>query len=120
MPTPKILIVDGSETRAARIDSIVREAGYVPVRAGSDALERARTERPDLILLNVEIPQDDGYEVCRELRGDQAIRHIPVIAMTEPRNSADQLWARMQGASDVVSQPCSVEQLLAAIRTALI
>lgn len=120
MATRKILIVDGSDDRAARIDTIVREAGYVPVRAGVDALERARTERPDLILLNVEIPRRDGYEVCRELRGDQAVRHIPVIAMTEPRNPADQLWARMQGASDVVNQPCSVDQLLAAIRTALI
>jgi len=120
MRTPKILIVDTSDTRAARIGAIVRDAGYVPVRAGDDAVGQARTERPDLILLSVEIPQDDGYGICRDLRGDQAIRHIPVIAMAEPRNLADQLWARMQGASDVVSQPCTIEQLLAAIRTALI
>ncbi|MGQ0587637.1 MAG: response regulator [Gammaproteobacteria bacterium] len=120
MSTPKILIVDDSDTRAARLEAIVRDAGFTPVHAGSDALERARAERPDLILLNVVIPEADGYEVCRELRQDRAVRHIPVIAVATPRSQADQLWARMQGASDVVSAPYSIEQLIGAIRTALI
>ena len=120
MPTPKILIVDDSDSRAARLDAIVREAGYTPVHAGNDVLERARAERPDLILLNVVVPEVDGYEVCRELRNDRAVRHIPVIAVASPRTQSDQLWARMQGASDVVGQSDPVEQLLGAIRTALI
>lgn len=122
MKAPRILIVDESQARAEQLEATLRQAGFEPVRAspGDDALERARAERPNLILVNVVIPEADGYELCRELRSDRAVRHIPVIAVASPRTQADQLWARMQGASDLVNEPYSAEQLLGAIRTALI
>ena len=120
MSTPKILIVDDSDIRAARLHAIVRDAGYLPRPAGHDVLERARAERPDLILLHVELPATDGYELCRALRNDQAVRHIPLLTIVAVRGQADQLWARMQGASGVVDSPPSAERLLGAIRTALI
>lgn len=122
MPNSKILIVDESPDRAERLELICRKAGFDVVRAktGDDAVERARLERPDLILVDVVVPEADGYEVCRELRGDQTVRHIPLIAVATTRTEADPLWARMQGASDFVPTPYSAEQLLGAIRTALI
>jgi CheY-like chemotaxis protein len=120
MSTPKILIVDDSVTRAARLHAIVREAGFTPLPAGHDVLESARTERPDLILLHVELPETDGYELCRLLRGDRSVGHIPLLTIVAARGQVDHLWARMQGASGVVGDPTSAEALLGAIRTALI
>jgi CheY-like chemotaxis protein len=120
MSTPKILIVDDSESRAARLHAIVRDAGYTPLPAGPDALERARAERPDLILLHVELPATDGYELCRALRNDRALQHIPLLTIVAVRGQADQLWARLQGASSVVGSSHSAEQLVGAIRNTLI
>jgi CheY-like chemotaxis protein len=81
----------------------------------------ARLERPDLILVDVVLPETDGYELCRELRGDRAVRHIPLIAVAaNTRTETEPLWARMQGASDFVDAAYTAEQLLSAIRTALI
>src|SRR5689334_21100760 len=122
MATAKILIVDESPARAERLAAIVREAGFDVVRAagGGDAVDRARAERPDLILVDVVPPQVDGYEVCRELRSDRAVRHIPLIAVAAARGTeAEPLWARMQGASDFVDATYTAEKLLGAIRTAL-
>jgi twitching motility two-component system response regulator PilH len=120
MSTPKILIVDDSESRAARLEAIVREAGYSPLPAGQDVLERARAERPDLILLRVELPETDGYEICRALRSDRELQHIPLLTIVAMRKPADQLWAHLQGASGVVDDKSCAEQLIGAIRTTLI
>lgn len=120
MSTPKILIVDDSASRAARLEAIVRDAGYIPLPAGPHVLERARAERPDLILVHVELPEADGFELCRALRGDRALQHIPLLTIVAARGRVDHLWARLQGASGVVDEPPSAEQLLGAIRNSLI
>jgi twitching motility two-component system response regulator PilH len=121
MSNRKILIVGDSIDEAAHLLALVVDAGFVPICAASaDAVERARAEIPDLILVNVVAPPTDGYETCRDLRADVAIRHIPLIVMSARSHQSDQLWARLQGASNLVGQPCSGEQLLGAIRTALV
>jgi CheY-like chemotaxis protein len=123
MPTLKVLIVEGSPARGAQLEVLVREAGFAVARVGrhQGVIDRARVERPDLVLLDLVAPPTDGYEACRELRGDPAVRHIPLIVVAAAsRALADPLWARMQGASDFVGPANSPDQLLDSIRTALI
>jgi len=122
MSNPKILIVGHSADDAANLEALVSAAGFAPIRAGtgSDALERAKAEVPDVILIDVVAPPTDGYETCRELQADVAVRHIPVIVVSSRNQKADQLWARLQGASNLVPKPCAADELVGAIRSALI
>lgn len=122
MPNPKVLIVGHSADEAAKLEAVVSAAGFAPIsaRAGTDAIERARAETPALILIDVVTPPIDGYETCRELQADVAIRHIPVIVVSTKNQKADQLWARLQGASNLVAKPCAPDELVGAIRNALI
>lgn len=122
MSTRKILIVGDPMVDAASLEAAVRGAGFAAIYAspGTDAVERARAEGPDVIVIDVVVPPTDGYETCRELQADGAIRHIPVIVVSTRHRQADQLWARLQGACDLVAKPCSPEQLVGAIRNALI
>ncbi|MGH8030552.1 MAG: response regulator, partial [Arenimonas sp.] len=78
------------------------------------------SETPDLILIDVVTPPTDGYETCRELQADVAIRHIPVIVVSSRNQMTDQLWARLQGACNLLPSPCGAEELVGAIRSALI
>jgi twitching motility two-component system response regulator PilH len=123
MPTLKVLIVEDSPARGEQLAALVQEAGFAVARVGrgQDIVERARAERPDLVLLDLVAPPTDGYEACRELRGDPAVRHIPLIVVAPmPSPLADPLWARLQGASDFTGPEKSPDHLLASIRTALI
>lgn len=122
MPNPKILIVGHTADDAAKLAAVVSAAGFAPVRAaaGANAVERARIEAPDVILIDIVAPPTDGYETCRDLQADVAIRHIPVIVVSTRNQTADQLWARLQGASNLVAKPCAPDELVGAIRNALI
>jgi CheY-like chemotaxis protein len=122
MSNPKVLIVGHSADDAANLEAVVSAAGFAPIRAGAgaDAIARAKAEVPDVILVEVVVPPTDGYETCRELQADVAIRHIPVIVVSTRNQKADQLWARLQGASNLVPKPCAADELVDAIRNALI
>ena len=122
MSKPKILIVGHSAGDAANLEAVVSAAGFAPIRAaaGAEAVERARAEVPDVILIDVVAPPTDGYETCRDLQADVAIRHIPVIVVSTRNHKSDQLWARLQGASNLVPKPCAADELVGAIRNALI
>jgi twitching motility two-component system response regulator PilH len=122
MSSRKILIVGESSVEAANLQAVVSGAGFAPICAtpGTEAVERARAEAPDLILVDVVAPPTDGYEVCRELQADVAVRHIPVIVVSSRSHKSDQLWARLQGACNLVPKDCTPDELVGAIRHALI
>jgi twitching motility two-component system response regulator PilH len=122
MSSPRVLIVGHSTDDAATLEAVVSAAGFAPIRAatGADAIERARAEIPDVILIDVVAPPTDGYETCRDLQADVAIRHIPVIVVSTRNQKADQLWARLQGASNLLPKPCATDELVDAIRNARI
>lgn len=84
MAQAKILAVDDSPTILEMIKSILLSGGYDVVTAtdGAEALNTAKTEKPDLILLDVMLPKLDGYRVCRLLKFDQNYKHIPIIMLT--------------------------------------
>ena len=120
MAIKKVLVCDDSVTDLTRIKTIVEGAGYVTVTASSgvEALSRAKAERPDIIFLDVIMPEMDGFEACRKLRQDPETKAIPIIFVTSKNQKADRVWAQMQGASDLIGKPYNPEQIIAKLKAA--
>jgi two-component system alkaline phosphatase synthesis response regulator PhoP len=119
--TSKILVV---EDEADLLDLVVynlRKEGFRPIRAesGEKALEVVRTERPDLILLDLMMPGVDGLEVCRRLRANEATADIPIVMMTAKAEESDAVVGLSLGADDYVKKPFGVKELLARVRAVL-
>lgn len=113
MAIQKVLICDDSTTEVANIRRIVEGAGCVAISAssGKEALEKAKNEKPDIIFLDILMPEMDGYETCRLLTNDPATKSIPVVFVTSKHEKADRLWAQMQGAKDFISKPYTADQI---------
>ena len=93
---------------------------YITASNGVEALERIRADMPDLILLDINMPEKDGFEVLREIRADKAIQHIPVIILTAARlDPVDMQTGFKLGADDYVTKPFDRRELMARIRTKL-
>jgi len=114
----KILIVDDSLAEVRLLQAVLQEAGYWPV-AIHDPTQIEKVvdiERPALILLDVVMPQRNGYQACRELKADPNYSGIPIVLVTSKDGSSDRLWGQMQGADGYVVKPFTREQLLIEIR----
>jgi twitching motility two-component system response regulator PilH len=117
MPVQKILVVDDSPTeRQFMIDTLTKK-GYQIVIAenGEDAVVKAKTELPDLILMDVVMPGLNGYQATRSITRDEATKHIPVIMCTSKGQDTDKIWGMRQGALDYLVKPVDPQQLLAKI-----
>ncbi len=100
------------------MQAVVDKAGYWSV-AINDATQMERTidiERPNLILLDVVMPQRNGFQVCRDLKGNAEYMRIPVVMVTSKDLQSDKFWAEQQGADGYVVKPFTAEQLLGAIQ----
>ena len=84
--------------------------------SGEQALEAVAKQRPDLILMDIQLPDIDGYEVTRRIKADPALRSIPIIAVTSYALSGEEQKARAAGCDAYVPKPYSPRQLLAKIR----
>ncbi len=113
-----ILVVEDQEDNRWILRDLLTSSGYELVEAGDgeQALVMAERQRPDLILMDVQIPLIDGYEVTRRLKADPALRDIPIIVVTSYALSGDESKARAAGCNGYVSKPYSTRQLLAKIR----
>jgi two-component system cell cycle response regulator DivK len=113
-----ILVVEDQEDNRRILRDLLTNSGYELVEAedGEQALSMAERQRPDLILMDVQIPLLDGYEVTRRLKADPALRAIPIIVVTSYALSGDESKARAAGCNAYVSKPYSTRQLLAKIR----
>ena len=114
----KVLIVDDSPVELANLRSLLNDHGYNTVTAstGKEAIERALVELPNLILLDIMMPEMDGYDACRRLRADPKTKMIPVVFVSSKNQKADQLWATMQGAKALVGKPYTPEQILQTVK----
>jgi twitching motility two-component system response regulator PilH len=114
----KILICDDSPAEIRLMQAVLDKAGYWSV-AINDATQIERTienEHPNLILLDVVMPQRNGFQVCRDLKGNADYNRIPVVMVTSKDGQSDKFWAQQQGADGYVVKPYTPEQLLAAVQ----
>lgn len=121
MPKAKILVVDDSITVREIIRRVMEEEGYEVITSadGRDALRRVETEHPDLILLDIVLPEFDGFEICRRIKSVDMFRHIPVVLVTGRSQLIDEQEMKAIGAVDYILKPIDpmmilgkVEQLL--------
>lgn len=114
----KVLIVDDIQADRANLERIVSEAGHQALLAenGAMAVERAKRDKPDLILMDVNMPEVDGFAATRMLKADEATKNIPVVFVSGKSQKADMAWGQMLGAKGYVTKPYSREQILAQLR----
>jgi twitching motility two-component system response regulator PilH len=117
MPVRKILVVDDSPTDRQFMLETLAKKGYQVVTAenGEDAIVKAKSELPDLILMDVVMPGLNGYQATRQITRDDATKHIPVIMCTSKGADTDKIWGMRQGANDYLVKPIDAGQLLAKI-----
>ena len=117
MTVRKVLCVDDSAADLSALRKILNDANINVVFAtnGKDAIQYARAEMPDLIFLDIVMPDMDGFKVMRELQKDPSTRDIPVVFVSSKSQKADQAWAKMQGGRGFVPKPVNQAAILEAI-----
>jgi len=117
----RILIVDDEPDLLEMVQINLEMEGYECIVAydGFRALDRARKEKPDLIILDVMLPGLNGYKVCRLLKFDEKYKRIPIIMLTAEAQQADRLMGEATGADYYMTKPFSADKLLAKVKELL-
>jgi two-component system cell cycle response regulator DivK len=118
MPKKTVLIVEDNELNMKLFHDLLDAHGYATVqtRNGLEALGLARTHRPDLILMDIQLPEVSGLEVTKWLKQDESLRAIPVIAVTAFAMKGDEERIREGGCEAYLSKPISVSKFLETVR----
>lgn len=118
MAIQKILLVDDSKTELHYLSELLTKRGYAVRTAenGEDAMRRLGEEKPDLILMDVVMPGQNGFQLTRAITRDERYADVPVIMCTSKNQETDKVWGMRQGASDYVVKPVKAEELLAKIK----
>jgi twitching motility two-component system response regulator PilH len=118
MTVKKILIVDDSPTERQYLLEMISKLGYQCVLAtnGEEGIEKARSEAPDLILMDVVMPGTSGFQATRILSRDAATKHIPVFICSSKSQDTDRIWGMRQGARDYLIKPINPGDLAAKIK----
>jgi two-component system cell cycle response regulator DivK len=118
---PKVLLVEDNEMNRDMLSRRLERRGYTLAIAvdGQQGVEMARSESPDIILLDMSLPKIDGWEAARIIKGDAATREIPVIALTAHAMAGDKEKALQAGCDDYDTKPVELPRLLAKIQALL-
>jgi len=117
----RILIVEDQEDLRGVLRDLLSGSGYAVVEAadGQDGVTKAKSERPDLILMDIQMPVLDGYEATRQIKADPTFAKTPIIAVSSFAMKGDEEKARAAGCDHYVTKPYSPLQLLRTIRGVL-
>ncbi|MDP1961192.1 MAG: response regulator [Reyranella sp.] len=117
----KILVVEDTEDNRQILRDLLGMAGYDMIEAhdGAQGVAMAAEHRPDLILMDIQMPVLDGYEATRRIKADPALAGIPIVAVTSYALSGDEQKARDAGCNDYIAKPYSPRQMLAKVREIL-
>ena len=115
--TKRILLVEDTEDNRQIVRDLMESVGYDLIEAedGAAGVALAAEHRPDLILMDIQLPVMDGYEACRRIKADPDLRHIPIIGVTSYALSGDEARAKEAGCDAYVPKPFSPRQLLAKV-----
>jgi two-component system, cell cycle response regulator DivK len=116
--TKRILVIEDQVDNLQILRDLLTNEGYQIIEAqdGEAGVKAAAIERPDLILMDIQLPLIDGYEATRRIKADPALSAIPIIVVTSYSLSGDEAKARAAGCDDFVAKPFSRRQLLAKVR----
>ena len=114
----RILVVEDTEDNRLILGDLLSNAGYALIEAvdGLEGVAAAEREKPDLILMDIQLPGIDGYEATRRIRAIPALAGVPIIAVTSYALSGDEAKTREAGCDGYVAKPYSPRQLLATVR----
>ena len=114
-----VLIVEDNELNMKLFNDLLEAHGYVTVqtRNGMEAIELARLHRPDLILMDIQLPEVSGLQVTQWIKSDEELKHIPIIAITAFAMKGDEEKMRAGGCEAYLSKPISVVKFLETVKT---
>lgn len=117
----RILVVDDDRDIRRLVESILVKEGFVTIGAenGADALKKVVNSKPDLIILDLQLPDKDGFEICKILRADEATRFIPVVFLTVQNLDSYKIAGLEIGADDYITKPFNQTELVARIKAVL-
>jgi twitching motility two-component system response regulator PilH len=117
MAIQKILVVDDSPTERYFLSDILIKNGYSVSTAenGEEALQKVKADRPQLILMDIVMPGQNGFQVTRALSRDPETQDVPIIICTSKGQETDRIWGLRQGARDYIVKPVDPQELLAKI-----
>ena len=117
----RILVIEDQEDNRAILRDLLSAAGFTVLEAvnGSAGVAMAATERPDLILMDIQMPVMDGYEATRRIKADASVKAIPIIAVTSYALSGDEAKTREAGCDGYIAKPYSPREMLRMIRSFL-
>ena len=118
---PTILIIEDSATERRMLTDILAGTGWTIVTAESaeEGQKRIDVERPDLLLLDVVLPDENGFQLCRRLKQTDATRNLPIALVTSKDGEADRFWGKKQGADAYLTKPVDADELLSTVRKLL-
>jgi DNA-binding response OmpR family regulator len=118
MMAKRILIVDDEADIIEMLKIRLESLGYDTSAAvnGEEALRKVNEEKPNLVLLDVMMPPPNGFQVCRIIKDDPDLKHIPVIMLTAKSTDSDKFWGMESGAEDYVTKPYNADELLEKIK----
>jgi two-component system phosphate regulon response regulator PhoB len=117
----RILVVDDEPEAVELVEFNLKQAGYAVSTAvdGAEALKKARSQTPDMIVLDVMLPEMDGFEICKTLRGEAATARTPILMLTAKAAEIDRVLGLELGADDYLTKPFSPRELLLRIKKIL-
>ena len=115
MSKAKVMVVDDSPTELKMMSEPFLSQGYELITAtdGDEAIQKAESDHPDLIVLDVVMPNVNGFNVCRHIKNSAELKDIKVILLTSKNQESDKFWGRKQGADAYMTKPFTGEELLA-------
>lgn len=119
MAINKILVVDDSSTDLLNLKNIVSGTGckVITATSGKQAVEMAKSEKPDMIFMDIIMDEMDGYSACREITNDPETKDIPVVFVSSKKQKADIMWAEKQGGRGLISKPYTDDQIVEKIKS---
>lgn len=114
MSISKILIVEDDPVQQQHLQSILQSTGaqILVGTNGQQGIALAEQEKPDLIFMDIVMPEVDGFSACRQITSSESTRSIPVVIVSSKHQEADRVWAQLQGASALVAKPFTDQDIL--------